>query len=222
MFNAWAFNIREGSPILGASELRYFYSKSVTVLVLVNFCVWTYKALMLQRKNKYFDAKLKALKARNEYVLCLESANATIHKYFVDDISDLIDCMDFGFHQCIKRSLYMHTTAEEGRMKSLQSENDTLYGIINGMDSRHDKQRFLEFNHSAFMVPKKFEFQGQKDEVRIFSSCTYNFRWADFLIFSEVYGLWKITASLFFPARPQPREMSNQYTNCPHLASKEI
>jgi SLIT-ROBO Rho GTPase activating protein len=46
---------------------------------------------VLQRKNKYNDAKLKALKARNEYVLCLEAANTTIHKYFVDDLSDLID-----------------------------------------------------------------------------------------------------------------------------------
>jgi hypothetical protein len=47
--------------------------------------------LYFQRKNKYNDAKLKALKARNEYVLCLEAANTTIHKYFVDDLSDLID-----------------------------------------------------------------------------------------------------------------------------------
>lgn len=44
-----------------------------------------------QRKNKYTDAKLKALKARNEYILCLAASNTTIHKYFVDDLSDLID-----------------------------------------------------------------------------------------------------------------------------------
>lgn len=44
-----------------------------------------------QRKNKYTDSKLKALKARNEYILCLEASNTTIHKYFVDDLSDLID-----------------------------------------------------------------------------------------------------------------------------------
>lgn len=44
-----------------------------------------------KRKSKYADAKLKALKARNEYVLCLEASNTTIHKYFVDDLSDLID-----------------------------------------------------------------------------------------------------------------------------------
>lgn len=44
-----------------------------------------------QRKSKYTEAKLKALKARNEYILCLEASNTTIHKYFVDDLSDLID-----------------------------------------------------------------------------------------------------------------------------------
>ena len=44
-----------------------------------------------QRKNKYTEARLKALKAKNEYQLCLEASNATIHKYFVEDLSDLID-----------------------------------------------------------------------------------------------------------------------------------
>lgn len=46
---------------------------------------------MLKRQSKYTDARLKALKARNEYQLCLEASNTTIHKYFVEDLSDLID-----------------------------------------------------------------------------------------------------------------------------------
>jgi SLIT-ROBO Rho GTPase activating protein len=46
---------------------------------------------VLKRKNKYTDARLKALKAKNEYQLCLEASNTTIHKYFVEDLSDLID-----------------------------------------------------------------------------------------------------------------------------------
>ncbi|KAJ8950263.1 hypothetical protein NQ318_021117 [Aromia moschata] len=117
-----------------------------------------------RRKNKYTDAKLKALKARNEYILCLEASNTTIHKYFVDDLSDLIDCMDFGFHNCISRALLMHVTAEEGRQKSVQNGLDTLSACINSLDSRLDKQRFLEYNHSAFMIPKKLEFQGQKTD----------------------------------------------------------
>ncbi|KAF5285233.1 hypothetical protein FQR65_LT13297 [Abscondita terminalis] len=119
---------------------------------------------VVKRKNKYTDAKLKALKARNEYLLCLEASNTTIHKYFVDDLSDLIDCMDFGFHNCIARALLMHVSAEEGRQKSVQSGLDTLLTCINSLDSRLDKQRFLECNHSAFMIPKKLEFQCQKPE----------------------------------------------------------
>ncbi|XP_050313871.1 SLIT-ROBO Rho GTPase-activating protein 1-like isoform X2 [Anthonomus grandis grandis] len=117
-----------------------------------------------KRRSKYTDAKIKALKARNEYILCLEASNTTIHKYFVDDLSDLIDCMDFGFHNCISRALLMHVTAEEGRQKSVQSGLDSLSSCINSLDSRLDKQRFLEYNHSAFMIPKKLEFQGQKTE----------------------------------------------------------
>ncbi|XP_060536893.1 SLIT-ROBO Rho GTPase-activating protein 1-like isoform X2 [Cylas formicarius] len=117
-----------------------------------------------KRRNKYTDAKLKALKSRNEYILCLEASNTTIHKYFVDDLSDLIDCMDFGFHNCISRALLMHVTAEEGRQKSVQNGLDTLSACINSLDSRLDKQRFLEYNHSAFMIPKKLEFQGHKTE----------------------------------------------------------
>uniref|UniRef100_A0A0A9XYM4 SLIT-ROBO Rho GTPase-activating protein 1 n=3 Tax=Lygus hesperus TaxID=30085 RepID=A0A0A9XYM4_LYGHE len=118
-----------------------------------------------KRKNKYFDAKLKALKARNEYVLCIEASNATLHKYYVDDLSDLIDCMDLGFHHCISRALLMHVTSEEGRAKSIQANIDTLNSVLSGLDSRLDKQRFLEYNHNAFMIPKKLEFQGNKDEA---------------------------------------------------------
>lgn len=44
-----------------------------------------------KRQAKYNDAHLKALKARNEYVLCMDAANSAVHKYFIDDLSDIID-----------------------------------------------------------------------------------------------------------------------------------
>lgn len=72
--------------------------------------------------------------------------------------------MDFGFHNCVSRALLMHVTAEEGRQRSVQSGLDTLSACINSLDSRHDKQRFLENNHQAFMIPKKLEFQDQRNE----------------------------------------------------------
>ena len=45
----------------------------------------------MKRRGKYDDALLKATKARNEYLLGMDAANSSIQKYFVDDLSDLID-----------------------------------------------------------------------------------------------------------------------------------
>ena len=50
---------------------------------------------ILQKQSKYSENKLKALKARNDYLLCLESANSAVNKYFADDISDLMDVSIF-------------------------------------------------------------------------------------------------------------------------------
>ena len=32
-------------------------------------------------------------------------------RYFVDDLSDLIDCMDYGFHQSLSRAMMMRSDA---------------------------------------------------------------------------------------------------------------
>lgn len=62
----------------------------------------------------------------------------------------------------------MHVSAEEGRQRSVQHGMDTLSACIHSLDSGTDKQKFLEYNHSAFMIPKKLEFQGQKsDDVSV-------------------------------------------------------
>ena len=37
------------------------------------------------------ESGLKAIKARNEYILCLEATNAALQKYFADDIHELVN-----------------------------------------------------------------------------------------------------------------------------------
>lgn len=44
-----------------------------------------------QRKAKYSENKLKTLKARNEYLLTLEATNASVFKYYIHDLPDIID-----------------------------------------------------------------------------------------------------------------------------------
>lgn len=47
--------------------------------------------LSLQKQSKFDEAKSKLLKARNEYLLSLNSANAALHKYFAEDLPELMD-----------------------------------------------------------------------------------------------------------------------------------
>lgn len=47
--------------------------------------------LRFQRQAKYSENKLKSIKARNEYLLTLEATNASVFKYYIHDLSDLID-----------------------------------------------------------------------------------------------------------------------------------
>ena len=45
---------------------------------------------------------------------------------------------------------------------------DGMNKCLSNLDSRADKQRFLEANHAAFMIPKKFDsanYQHKIDEV---------------------------------------------------------
>ena len=41
----------------------------------------------------------------------MDAANASLHKYYVDDLSDLIDCMDYGLHQSIARAVLARSDA---------------------------------------------------------------------------------------------------------------
>ncbi|BFZ08300.1 hypothetical protein BsWGS_11339 [Bradybaena similaris] len=119
-----------------------------------------------KKQQKYTDNKLKALKARNDYLLCIDAANAAINKYFSDDISDLMDCMDFGYHHSVGRTMMMQLGIHEHLKMAHAKAIESLNKCITDLDSRADKQKFMELNNIYFMLPKKFEFQSFKgDEV---------------------------------------------------------
>lgn len=49
-----------------------------------------------KRTHKFTDARFKSQKAKNEYILCMDAANAAVQKYFMEDLSDLIDVSKFN------------------------------------------------------------------------------------------------------------------------------
>lgn len=61
------------------------------------FCSWCLCLLHYQRQAKYSENKLKSIKARNEYLLTLEATNASVFKYYIHDLSDLIDVSTWRF-----------------------------------------------------------------------------------------------------------------------------
>jgi SLIT-ROBO Rho GTPase activating protein len=66
--------------------------------------------------------------------------------------------MDFGFHQSLTRAIMMHVSGMEQKKRHVQQDVDALNKTLSGLDSRLDKQRFIESNNTTFMIPKKFEY----------------------------------------------------------------
>lgn len=56
-----------------------------------------------KRMHKFTDARFKSQKAKNEYILCMDAANAAVQKYFMEDLSDLIDVSVLIFVKIIFR-----------------------------------------------------------------------------------------------------------------------
>ncbi|XP_062990011.1 SLIT-ROBO Rho GTPase-activating protein 1 [Elgaria multicarinata webbii] len=119
-----------------------------------------------KRQAKYSENKLKSIKARNEYLLTLEATNASVFKYYIHDLSDLIDCCDLGYHASLNRALRTYLSAEYNLETSRHEGLDIIENAVDNLEPRSDKQRFMEMYPTAFCPPMRFEFQPHMgDEV---------------------------------------------------------
>ncbi|KAI1905464.1 hypothetical protein AGOR_G00016460 [Albula goreensis] len=119
-----------------------------------------------KRQAKYSENKLKSIKARNEYLLTLEATNSSVFKYYIHDLSDLIDCCDLGYHASLNRALRTYLSAEYNLETSRHEGLDIMENAVDSLDPRSDRQRFMEMYPTAFCPPAKFEFQPHMgDEV---------------------------------------------------------
>ncbi|XP_072134790.1 SLIT-ROBO Rho GTPase-activating protein 2 isoform X1 [Mobula birostris] len=112
-----------------------------------------------KRQAKYTENKLKAIKARNEYVLALEATNSSVFKYYIHDLSDLLDCCDLGYHASLNRAMRTFLSAEFNVEQSKHEGLDIIENAIDNLDATNDKQRLMELYHTVFCLPPKFDFQ---------------------------------------------------------------
>ncbi|XP_059926275.1 SLIT-ROBO Rho GTPase-activating protein 3-like isoform X3 [Gadus macrocephalus] len=119
-----------------------------------------------KRQAKYSENKLKCTKARNDYLLNLAATNALVAKYYIHDISDLIDCCDLGFHASLARTMRTFLSAEYSLETSRHEGLDLLEGAVDAMDVRGDKLKVMDMHSQIFCPPARFGYQPHMgDEV---------------------------------------------------------
>ncbi|XP_072238123.1 SLIT-ROBO Rho GTPase-activating protein 3-like isoform X3 [Leuresthes tenuis] len=119
-----------------------------------------------KRQAKYSENKLKCTKARNDYLLNLAATNALVAKYYIHDVSDLIDCCDLGYHASLARTMRTYLSAEYSLETSRHEGLDILEGAVDAMDIRGDKLKFMDTHSQIFCPPARFDYQPHMgDEV---------------------------------------------------------
>lgn len=122
--------------------------------------------LVEKRLKKYLENSQKSTKARNEYLINLNTVNSNLNNYYINDVSDLIDCCDLGFHLSLGKTLRVFLQAEERVQASRQQGLQAIEGAVDNLDAQADKNKMMEMRSDAFCPPARFEFQPHEgDEV---------------------------------------------------------
>ncbi|XP_029007616.1 SLIT-ROBO Rho GTPase-activating protein 3 isoform X2 [Betta splendens] len=111
-----------------------------------------------KRQAKYSENKLKCTKARNDYLLNLAATNAVVAKYYIHDVSDMIDCCDLGYHASLARTFRTYLSAEYNMETSRHEGLDVLENAVDNLDSRSDKHKIMDMHNQVFCPPMRFEY----------------------------------------------------------------
>uniref|UniRef100_A0A4W4HGY7 Rho GTPase activating protein 4a n=1 Tax=Electrophorus electricus TaxID=8005 RepID=A0A4W4HGY7_ELEEL len=115
--------------------------------------------LIEKRQCKVQEIQLKCNKARNDYLLNLEAANASMNKYFLHDVSSLFDYSDAGFHQSLSQVLRLYMSRRSQSHHNLGSGLQQLAGALSGLDQNHDRDTLMQMHEATFCLPLRFQYQ---------------------------------------------------------------
>ncbi|KAK7878481.1 hypothetical protein WMY93_030317 [Mugilogobius chulae] len=115
--------------------------------------------LIEKRQIKVDDIYLKCSKARNDYLLNLSAANASINKYYLQDISTLIDCADTGYHLTLTRVMQAYLSSRLRAQQNLGTGLQQLQEAVSALDQSHDRDTLLQDHYNAFSMPLRFNYQ---------------------------------------------------------------
>ncbi|XP_062248048.1 rho GTPase-activating protein 4a [Platichthys flesus] len=115
--------------------------------------------LIEKRQGKVQEINLKCIKARNDYLINLDAANASMNKYYFQDISTIIDCADVGYHHSLGRVMQAYQSRRWRAQENLSTGLQQLQGAVSGLNQVHDRNAQLQENSSSFSMPLRFTYQ---------------------------------------------------------------
>lgn len=127
--------------------------------------------LIEKRQEKFQDIYLKTSKARNDYLLNLAAANASMNKYYLKDISTLIDCADAGYHLSLSRVMQAYLASRWRTQQNLGTGLQQLQGTVSGLDQKQDRDTLLQDHYNTFCMPVRYAYQPH-DGDQVSEICT--------------------------------------------------
>ncbi|KAK7128718.1 hypothetical protein R3I94_017074 [Phoxinus phoxinus] len=115
--------------------------------------------LMEKRQGKVQETQLKCTKARNDYLLNLAAANASMNKYYLEDICTLIDCTDLGYHLSVARVIRGYLSNRNRTLQNMKNGFQQLDTAVTGLNQSQDRDALLQAHNTAFCLPFRFQYQ---------------------------------------------------------------
>ncbi|KAM9855337.1 rho GTPase-activating protein 4a isoform 2-T2 [Aulostomus maculatus] len=120
--------------------------------------------LIEKRQAKVQEINLKCSKARNDYLLNLAAANASMNKYYLRDISMLIDCADVGYHLSVGRVMKAYLSSRWRFQANLSTGLEQLQGSVLSLDQCQDRDTLLQDHYNTFCMPLRFPYQPHEED----------------------------------------------------------
>ncbi|XP_030589381.1 SLIT-ROBO Rho GTPase-activating protein 3-like isoform X2 [Archocentrus centrarchus] len=114
--------------------------------------------LMEKRHGRVQETQLKCTKARNDYLLNLAASNAAMNKYYLQDVSTLIDCCDLGFHLSVERVMKCYLASRWRIQKTEETGLKQLESAVTSLDQSGDRDALLQQHDAAFCLPFRFNY----------------------------------------------------------------
>ncbi|XP_045500115.1 rho GTPase-activating protein 4-like [Colias croceus] len=115
-----------------------------------------------KRRARHSAARARALRARADYVLSLDAANATLQRYYLDDVADIMLCTEVGFEAVVGRAVRCAGAAEGARARALGGAAGALRGAADALDALADRTRTVAAHPAAFALPRPLPFAGDE------------------------------------------------------------